>query len=175
MEFLEALKINSCVSHGSILGLTHYIFHINDLPKNIPRSLVNIYAGDSTVYRCTNKIWMSRTSQLISRLMAQWWKDWLVKSNRSQAKLVTFYHHREYNERSPITVLNVYWDSRPLGIQIYDLLLKMHDRMVGSLYGSSKYLIPPAMLYLYKRIFCYKYAAVVQSTLQKFIRVYVAL
>lgn len=49
----EAHEINSGVTQRSLLGSIFFPFYIIDLPKNIPRSLLNIYADDATVYDCT--------------------------------------------------------------------------------------------------------------------------
>lgn len=37
------------------------LIYINYLPKNVLQSLVNTSADGITIYRCTSKIWMTRT------------------------------------------------------------------------------------------------------------------
>lgn len=39
----------------SLLATTLVLLYIHDLPENILRSFVNIYADDSTIYRRTSK------------------------------------------------------------------------------------------------------------------------
>lgn len=48
-QVCEAHEINAGILHGQISVYT------NELTKNIPRLLVNIYADDTAVYRCTSK------------------------------------------------------------------------------------------------------------------------
>lgn len=45
----EAYGINSGAQLGSRIGSTLFLLYINDLPKNILRSLVNIYVDDTTI------------------------------------------------------------------------------------------------------------------------------
>lgn len=35
--------------------IQHFLIYINDMPKNVIRSLVNIYAKDTTVFGCASK------------------------------------------------------------------------------------------------------------------------
>lgn len=52
-----ALVINADFFLGSHLGPTLFFFiYIHDLPKNIRRSFVNVYADDTTIYGHTSKI-----------------------------------------------------------------------------------------------------------------------
>lgn len=51
----EVYKINAGIHKGSCLGSTLLGLNINNLPRNILRSLVNNYTDDTTVYECTFK------------------------------------------------------------------------------------------------------------------------
>lgn len=55
MSFLAANEINAGVPQGSLFSLTLFLLDIKDLPKNILRAFLNIYADDTTVYRCPSK------------------------------------------------------------------------------------------------------------------------
>lgn len=52
---IEAFEINAGVPQSALFGNSHFLLYINELPKNILRSLVNIEADDNTVYDCTTK------------------------------------------------------------------------------------------------------------------------
>lgn len=52
----ESHEINEGVSQGSLFGLTLFLLFINDLPRNIFRSLVNLCVDDTTSYGGTSKI-----------------------------------------------------------------------------------------------------------------------
>lgn len=50
-QFSEAQKINADTPQRlSLLGLTHFLLYINNLPKTSHRSLVNIHANDTMIY-----------------------------------------------------------------------------------------------------------------------------
>lgn len=48
--------IKAGVLQGSLLGPTHFLLYINNLPRIILRTFVDIYTDDTTVYRYTYKI-----------------------------------------------------------------------------------------------------------------------
>ncbi|MEL7340328.1 MAG: reverse transcriptase family protein, partial [Bacteroidota bacterium] len=95
----HAHSINAGVPQGSILGPTLFLLFINDLPKHIINSLVDIYADDTTLYRCTSTDVddVKAASDLSSDLeqIVQWGKDWFVTFNASKTKLVTFHYKIE--------------------------------------------------------------------------------
>lgn len=47
----DAQEIDADIPDSSLNGPTIFLFHINDLTKNIIRLLMNIYADDTAVYR----------------------------------------------------------------------------------------------------------------------------
>ena len=47
--------VNAGVRQGTILGPTHFLLHINDLPDNVTCNLA-IYADDTTLYSKCNQI-----------------------------------------------------------------------------------------------------------------------
>lgn len=54
--YFESHEINEGVSQGSLFSLTLFLLFINDLPRNIFRSLVNLCVDDTTSYGGTSKI-----------------------------------------------------------------------------------------------------------------------
>ena len=95
----EVFETNAGVPQGSVLGPTLFLLFINDLPSSELRSLINIFADDTTLYGSTSKdlsiegLDDNLTGDL--SITAQWGNRWLVTFNASKTKLVTFHHHRE--------------------------------------------------------------------------------
>lgn len=79
-------EVNSAIPQCLLFGSTLSVLYINDLPKSILQSFVNIYADDTTVY--TSKILDDQSLTLTFLCRG---KNWLVTFNAS--KLVTFHHH----------------------------------------------------------------------------------
>lgn len=63
-QLSEAHEINAVIPQDSPHGSTFFLLYIDDFPKNIFRSLVNMYMDDTSVYMSTSR--MTRTWQLIS-------------------------------------------------------------------------------------------------------------
>lgn len=113
-----------------------------DLPENILQSLVNIYAEDTTVYRCTSKSLDDLVVVLSSdlALVDHWGKDWLVKLNTPKTKLVITEQTLNFHLSWCIGVLswrllalNAYWDSSSLQtssgtLYIYKLLQNILEK-----------------------------------------------
>ena len=78
------------VSHKVPYLGPHCSCFINDLPSHILNSLVNIYADDTSLYRCTSSDVDDHTAaaDLSSDLeqVVQWGKDWFVTFNASKTK-----------------------------------------------------------------------------------------
>lgn len=51
----EAHEINAGIHQDALLEPTLFLLYINDLPKNIFRSLINVYSDDNMMYGCTSK------------------------------------------------------------------------------------------------------------------------
>ena len=164
----HAHSINAGVPQGSILGPTLFLLFINDLPKHIINSLVDIYADDTTLYRCTSTDVddVKAASDLSSDLeqIVQWGKDWFVTFNASKTKLVTFHHKKNDPSFNLVHMDSSFLEEAPclerlLGLKLtpdlkwnsYILSVAMETgKMVGSFFRSKKYLTPAAILYLYK-------------------------
>ena len=164
----DAHSINAGVPQGSILGPTLFLLFINDLPNHIINSLVDIYADDTTLYRCTSSDVDDPTASadLSSDLeqVVQWGKDWFVTFNASKTKLVTFHHKKGNPTFHPVQMDNSILEEascleRLLGLKLTSDLkwnsyilsvAKEAGKMVGSFFRSKKYLTPAAILYLYK-------------------------
>lgn len=82
-QWSEAHQINDRVTQGYLIDHTVFLPCINNLPKNIRWSLVNIYADDTTYFKRTPKDLhdQNESANLSSDLtqLAQLGKDWLVK------------------------------------------------------------------------------------------------
>ena len=50
-----SFEINAEVPQGSVLRPTLFLLFINDLPDNVLRSFINIFADDTTIYGFTSK------------------------------------------------------------------------------------------------------------------------
>ena len=164
----KAHNINAGVPQGSLLGPTLFLLFINDLPKHIIKSLVSVYADDTTLYGRTSKAHdeESLAADLSSDLenIQNWGNEWLVTFNAAKTKLLSFHHHRKPPDLSPVqmsetTLSEALCLDRLLGLKITpDLkwneyireVAKVAGKMVGSLFRSRKYLTPASMLYLYK-------------------------
>ena len=104
----KAHNINAGVPQGSLLGPTLFLLFINDLPNHIIKSLVSVYADDTTLYGRTSKIQdeESLATDLSSDLenIQNWGKEWLVTFNASKTKLLSFHHHRKPPDLSSVTM-----------------------------------------------------------------------
>lgn len=88
---------------------TNFLLYINDLPKNTSRSLINIYANYTTVYRCTSK-YLDDQCQVadLSSLLTftdQWGKDRLISFNKFKTKLVI--HRHQTNPKLALTLMRL--------------------------------------------------------------------
>lgn len=109
------MRLNEHFSHFyqrcnqvSLICPDHVLHYINDLPKSIIRSFVNIYADSTMVYGCTSKI---LNDQILAAdhstdldLTAQCGKSWLVAFNAAKTKPITSHPHRTDPELASIKI-----------------------------------------------------------------------
>lgn len=57
-QSIETLEIKEGLPQDSLFGPTLFLLCINDLPKSIHRSFVNIYDYDTMVYGCTMGVFL---------------------------------------------------------------------------------------------------------------------
>ena len=80
--------VNAGVPQGSILGLTLFLLHINDIPVNVICD-VAIHADDTTRYfKCDQASDLCQYRHLQDPV--DWGKKWLVDFNAGKNQLVSF-------------------------------------------------------------------------------------
>ena len=92
----QKYPVNAGVSQVSILGPTHFLLCINDLPDDGICSNIAIYVDDSTLYSKCNQasdLWqqLELASELESDLgdTVEWDRKWLVDFNAGKTHLVS--------------------------------------------------------------------------------------
>ena len=92
----EEHSANAGVPQGSILGRTHFLLYINDLPDDVTCDIA-IYADDTTLYsKCdqTSDLWqrLELAPELESDLQdtVNWGRKWFVDFNAGKTQLVSF-------------------------------------------------------------------------------------
>ena len=164
----DAHPINAGVPQGSLLGPTLFLLFINDLPNDIIRSLIDIFADDTTLYghtscHVTDEILADSLNTDLNHVV-QWGKKWLVGFNSLKTKLLSFHHRRSEPNLPTIRMENASLSEaasfdKLLGLKFtpdlkwnsyIESVAKETAKMVGSLHRSKRYLTPPAILYLYK-------------------------
>ena len=152
-----------------MLGPTLFLIFINDLPDNVLKSFINIFADDTTNYGVTSKNYSHDNlcddlSHDLSEIV-KWGNEWLVFFNTLKTNLVSFHHHRSQKFTLPPIFMNdVELEEkscldRLIGLKLTSDLkwnaymvevTKSVSKMIGSFYRSKKYLTPESILYLYK-------------------------
>ena len=164
----KVFEINAGVPQGSVLGPTLFLLFINDLPSDVLRSFINIFADDTTIYGFTSKgvshhDLADNLSEDLSNVV-QWGKRWLVSFNAQKTKLVYFNRHRNDTDIPPISMDGVDLEEsscldKLLGLKVssdlrwnayIECIAKNAARMVGSFYRARNYLTRNALFYLYK-------------------------
>ena len=161
-------SLNAGVPQGSVLGPTLFLLFINDLTDQNLKSLIDIFADDTTVYQSVAPRYFH--NQLATDLSAdlakvvEWGDRWLVTFNSSKTKLLSFHHHRTDPVLPPVSMNESDLDEqtsfdRLLGLKFTSDLrwnsyikevTKNVSKMVGSFYRSRKFLSAESILYLYK-------------------------
>jgi len=150
------------------LGPTLFLLFINDLPADVLRSFINIFADDTTTYGFTSKGLnhhglADNLSEDLSSVV-QWRKRWLVSFNAQKTKLASYNCHRIAPDPPSVSTDEVDLEEsscldKLLGLKFSsDLkwnayiacIAKNAARMVGSFYRTRNYLTPNALLYFYK-------------------------
>ncbi len=96
----KAHSINAGVPQGSLIGPTLFMLFINDLSNHIIKSLVSVYADDTTLYGRTSKSKVHDEECLATDISSDleniqnWDKEWLVTFNAYKTTLLSFHHHR---------------------------------------------------------------------------------
>ena len=89
-NFSQECPVNTGVPHGSILGPTHFLLYINDLPDDVNCN-ITIYDDDTTLYsKCdlASDLWQQLASDL--RDTADWGRKWCVDFNSGKTQLISF-------------------------------------------------------------------------------------
>lgn len=84
-----------------------FLFYIDDLPKNIHWSLVNMNADDTNVYDCTWKNLDIKNSAAWVVLTVERGKNLHITFNTCIINLVTFHHHRKQTLNVPLSCWTV--------------------------------------------------------------------
>ena len=161
-------SLNAGVPQGSVLGPTLFLLFINDLPDQNLKSLIDIFADDTTIYQSAGPRYSH--SQLASDLshdlakIVEWGDRWLITFNAAKTKLLSFHHHRTDHTFPSIQMNGLDLEEqtsfdRLLGLEFTSDLRwnkyitevsKAVSKMIGSFYRSRKFLSNESILYLYK-------------------------
>ena len=168
----QEYPVNVGVPQGSILGPTHFLLYINDLPDDIICDIA-IYADDTTLYsKCdqASDLWqqLELASELESDLrdMVDWGKKWIVDFNAGKTQLVSFNPSHNngsidakmggsiLEEKSSFKMLGLTFSSKLDWGSYIISIAKTSSKKIGALIRSMKFLSPEVALYLYKSTIC---------------------
>ena len=164
----QEYPVNAGVPQDSILGPTHFLLYINDLPDDVICDIA-IYADDTNLYsKCdhASDLWqqLELASELESDLpdTVDWGKKWLVDFNAGKTQLVLFDRSNNtgaidvkidvsvLEEKSYFKMLGLTFSSKlDWGCYITSIA-KTASKKIGALSRSMKFLSPEFNLYLYK-------------------------
>ena len=161
-NYSQEYTVNAGVSQGSILGLTLFLLHINDLPDDVVCD-IDICADDTTLYsKCdqTSDLWqqLEFASELESDLQdsVDWDKKWLVDFNAAKTQLVSFDQPNNTDSidvKMDGSVLEEKSSFKNLGLT-FSSKLDWGSYIIRVLIRSIKFLSPEVALYLYKSTIC---------------------
>lgn len=121
---------------------TLFLLYMDYLTKNVPWSLVNIYVDNATVYRHTSQNLEDQNleAHLSSDLTqaAQWGKDWLIKSNTDETKLVILHQHRTDAEFSPI-MMDFFFKEQHRFRRLVELKISPDHKWNSCMRSAAKY------------------------------------
>ena len=165
---LQEYSVYAGVPQGSILGPTHFLPYIIDLPDDIICNIA-IYADDTTLYsKCDQASYLWQQLELASELESDlrdtvdWGRKWLVDFNAGKPQLASFnrskntgaidvkMHGSVLEEKSSFKMLGLTvsfklnWGSYIVSIA------KTVSKKIEALIRSMKFLSPEVAMYLYK-------------------------
>ena len=163
----QKYPVNAGVCQGSILGLTLFLLHIDDLPDDIFCDIA-IFADNTTLYsKCGNAsdLWqeLELASELESGLQdtVGWGRKWLVDFNAGKT-LVLFdvpdnavainvkMDGSVFEEKSSFKMLGLTFSSKLDWGSSFISIAKTASEKIGALIRSMKFPSPEVALHLYK-------------------------
>ena len=163
----QKYPVNAGVCQGSILGLTLFLLHIDDLPDDIFCDIA-IFADNTTLYsKCGNAsdLWqeLELASELESGLQdtVGWGRKWLVDFNDGKT-LVLFdvpdnavainvkMDGSVFEEKSSFKMLGLTFSSKLDWGSSFISIAKTASEKIGALIRSMKFPSPEVALHLYK-------------------------
>ena len=163
----QKYPVNAGVCQGSILGLTLFLLHIDDLPDDIFCDIA-IFADNTTLYsKCGNAsdLWqeLELASELESGLQdtVGWGRKWLVDFNAGKT-LVLFdvpdnavainvkMDGSVFEEKSSFKILGLTFSSKLDWGSSFISIAKTASEKIGALIRSMKFPSPEVALHLYK-------------------------
>ena len=94
----DTVPVLSGVPQGSVLGLVLFLIFINDLPENISRSSVRLFAVDCVLYMNMKSSMDCKILQNYMKSLAQWETDWQMKFNVAKCHSMRVTRHLPENQ-----------------------------------------------------------------------------
>ena len=165
---LQEYPVNAGVPQGSILGPTHLLLYIIDLPDDIICNIA-IYADDTTLYsKCDQASYLWQQLELASQLESDlqdtvdWGRKWLVDFKAEKTQLVLFDQSENtgligvkmdgsvLEEKSSFKMLGLTFSFKLNWGSYIASIAKTVSKRIGALIRSMKFLSPEVAKYLYK-------------------------
>ena len=158
----QKYPVNAGVPQGSILGPTHFLLYINDLPDDVICSIA-VYADVTTLYsKCdqASDLWqqLELASDLESDLQytVDWGRKWLVDFNAGKTQLVSSKNTGVIDvkmdgdvpeKKSSFKMLGLTFSSKLDWGSYVVSIAKTASKKIGALICSMKFLSPEVALY----------------------------